>query len=44
MYVLHAGIWDTLAKTVAHEGPRALFRGLVPTMCGILPYAGARRR
>ena len=38
----YSGIADTLAKIVRLEGPRALFRGLTPTLIGVLPYAGAR--
>ncbi|KAK1281564.1 Mitochondrial adenine nucleotide transporter ADNT1 [Acorus calamus] len=30
---LSRGIW-------AHEGPRAFYRGLVPSLLGIIPYAG----
>jgi solute carrier family 25 (mitochondrial phosphate transporter), member 23/24/25/41 len=28
--------WDILM----HEGPRAFYRGLVPSLLGIVPYAG----
>ena len=38
----YRGIADALGKIVRLEGPRALFRGFVPTIIGILPYAGAR--
>ena len=37
----YSGISDALTKIVRLEGSRALFRGLTPTMIGILPYAGA---
>ena len=36
----YSGISDALNKIVKLEGSRALFRGLTPTMIGILPYAG----
>ena len=39
----YSGIGDALGKIVQLEGFRALFRGLTPTMIGILPYAGALR-
>lgn len=30
----------TAARMWRQEGPASLYRGLVPSMCGILPYAG----
>lgn len=40
----YSGIADALGKIARLEGSRALFRGLTPTMIGILPYAGAPRK
>jgi solute carrier family 25 phosphate transporter 23/24/25/41 len=34
------GILRTAARMWRAEGPASLYRGLVPSMCGILPYAG----
>jgi solute carrier family 25 phosphate transporter 23/24/25/41 len=34
------GILRTAARMWTQEGPASLYRGLVPSMCGILPYAG----
>lgn len=31
-----------LATTLREEGVRGLYRGIGPTMCGILPYAGLK--
>ncbi|WIA17421.1 hypothetical protein OEZ85_014273 [Tetradesmus obliquus] len=36
----YAGIWATAARLWQKEGLTAFYRGLVPSMCGILPYAG----
>jgi solute carrier family 25 (mitochondrial phosphate transporter), member 23/24/25/41 len=34
------GIARTAMRMWRQEGPASLYRGLVPSMCGILPYAG----
>lgn len=34
------GIQDCLGTLLRNEGPRYLFRGLVASLCGIVPYAG----
>lgn len=34
------GILDCLVKTAAKEGFPSLYRGMVPSLIGILPYAG----
>lgn len=31
-----------LANTFQREGVRGLYRGIGPTLCGILPYAGLK--
>ncbi|KAI8465084.1 MAG: mitochondrial substrate carrier [Monoraphidium minutum] len=36
----YGGIWQTAARLARREGLSAFYRGLVPSMCGILPYAG----
>ena len=36
----YRGIADTARKVWVQEGPRAFYRGVVPSMLGILPYAG----
>eukprot|EP00879_Flechtneria_rotunda_P027629 GHRR01029605.1.p1 GENE.GHRR01029605.1~~GHRR01029605.1.p1 ORF type:complete len:218 (+),score=55.67 GHRR01029605.1:1316-1969(+) len=36
----YTGIWATAARLWRTEGIKAFYRGLVPSMCGILPYAG----
>lgn len=36
----YRGIVDTMRQVYAQEGFRAFYRGMVPSMLGILPYAG----
>lgn len=36
----YTGLADVLRKTVASGGPGALFRGIGPSIMGIVPYAG----
>eukprot|EP00775_Hariotina_reticulata_P008737 gene8737-8917_t len=36
----HPGIWSMLASTAREEGFAGLYRGVTPTLLGILPYAG----
>ena len=36
----YRGIADCARKVLAQEGWRAFYRGMVPSMLGILPYAG----
>mgnify|MGYP001810441394 CR=1 FL=1 len=36
----YRGIADCVRKVLAQEGWRAFYRGMVPSMLGILPYAG----
>lgn len=36
----YCGIADTARKVLAQEGWRAFYRGMLPSMLGILPYAG----
>lgn len=35
-------IRGVLAATVRQEGALGLYRGIGPTLCGILPYAGLK--
>ena len=36
----YRGISDCLVRICRHEGPQGLFRGLTPSLMGIVPYAG----
>ncbi|RMZ52040.1 hypothetical protein APUTEX25_001234 [Auxenochlorella protothecoides] len=36
----YGGIFDCAGKVLRQEGVRAFYRGIVPSMIGILPYAG----
>lgn len=36
----YGGIWQTAVRLYRTEGVKAFYRGMVPSMCGILPYAG----
>ena len=36
----YAGIADAAARVLRTEGPKAFYRGLCPSLIGILPYAG----
>jgi solute carrier family 25 phosphate transporter 23/24/25/41 len=35
----YTGVWDCLAKISREEGAKAIFRGLVPSICGVIPYS-----
>ena len=37
---MYSGIIDCARKVLAQEGARSFYRGLMPSMMGILPYAG----
>ena len=37
-----ASIHGVLAHTIRHEGVRGIYRGIGPTLAGILPYAGLK--
>lgn len=37
---LYLGTLDAVKKMYLQEGPKAYFRGLVPTFCTIAPYSG----
>ena len=36
----YAGLWDCVGRIMSREGVRGFFKGWVPNMLGILPYAG----
>jgi solute carrier family 25 phosphate transporter 23/24/25/41 len=36
---IYSGIFDCMRKIVKFEGVLALFKGLTPSLIGILPYA-----
>lgn len=36
----YRGAFDAFVKIYRHEGPRAFYRGYLPNLLGILPYAG----
>lgn len=36
----YKGIWDAAIKIYAHEGLASFYRGYIPNMLGIVPYAG----
>lgn len=36
----YRGMYDCLKQILAKEGGRALYRGLSPSLIGIIPYAG----
>lgn len=36
----YRSLWSVFVKTVKDEGPRGLYRGYVPTILGVIPYAG----
>ena len=31
---------DVAVKTLKHEGPKAFYKGYLPNILGIIPYAG----
>jgi solute carrier family 25 (mitochondrial phosphate transporter), member 23/24/25/41 len=36
----YTGMWDCLVKVSRQEGPLQLFRGLWPSIVGVVPYVG----
>ena len=36
----YRGMFDCFKQILHHEGPRGLYRGLTPSLVGIIPYAG----
>lgn len=36
----YKGILDAAKKIIRQEGPKSFYRGYVPNMFGIIPYAG----
>lgn len=36
----YRGMYDCLKQILRNEGGRALYRGLTPSLMGIIPYAG----
>ncbi|ETI54421.1 hypothetical protein F441_02723 [Phytophthora nicotianae CJ01A1] len=40
--LVYSGIAHTFMRTLREEGPRALFRGIGPTLFGALPYEGIK--
>ncbi|XP_023234013.1 calcium-binding mitochondrial carrier protein SCaMC-3-like [Centruroides sculpturatus] len=36
----YSGIWDAATKIYRHEGMRSFYRGYIPNLLGIIPYAG----
>ena len=39
-HVLHSSAACLLQSILKHEGPRGLYRGLLASLCGIIPYSG----
>eukprot|EP00951_Prasinocladus_malaysianus_P032106 scaffold310891_cov35-Prasinocladus_malaysianus.AAC.1 len=35
-------MWSTAVGVVSREGVAGLYKGIGPTLCGILPYAGIK--
>lgn len=36
----YRGMMDCCRQVLQREGPRALYRGITPSLVGIIPYAG----
>lgn len=36
----YSGVLDCAAKVLKSEGPHSFYRGYVPNLIGIIPYAG----
>ena len=36
----YSGMWDCACKVYKHEGIRSFYRGYMPNLLGIIPYAG----
>lgn len=40
--IKYQGVWNTISLTIKHEGFRAIYKGVTPTLIGAIPYEGIK--